>query len=277
MSTELIQLAVADKIATITINRPEKHNAVTNAMWEEIFTTMSSLRPREDVSVIILKGAGKSFCVGHDLNEPLESFPSATGNPWFEEVDRLHDRWKSYREVIWRLPQPVIAQVQGNLFTIGLELAMQCDLVVAADDAKLTLRSLGGAGFLVHMWPWLLGVRKAKELLFMGAQISGTEAARLGMVNAAVPLDQLDEHVMIMARQIAKVPIAFLALEKRACNFCHDQMGVPAAIEHSEALRAIGYLTKESLAVRDKMFSDNWREGVKMRNSSYDSGKPSDA
>lgn len=269
MSAEQIQLQVADRIATVTLNRPDKHNAVTHEMWDGIFDVLSSLRPREDVSVVILKGAGKSFCVGHDMNEPLETFPSGTGNAWFEESDRLHARWQKYREVIWRLPQPVIAQVHGNLFTIGLELAMQCDLVIAAEDAKLTLRSLGGGSYLVHMWPWLLGARKAKELLFLGAQVSGAKAAEIGMVNAAVPLDQLDAHVLGVAAQIAKVPLAFLALEKRACNLSLDMMGVPAAIEQSVALRAVGYLSKESLAARDKMFSGDWRQGVKLRDAGY--------
>lgn len=273
MTHEFLQLDVADRIATITLNRPDKHNAVTNAMWDGIFETLSSLRPREDVSVVVLKGAGKSFCVGHDMNESLETFPSATGNAWFEEVDRLHARWQQYRDVIWRLPQPVIAQVQGNLFTIGLELAMQCDLVVAADDAKLTLRSLGGGSYLVHMWPWLLGVRRAKELLFMGAQVSGAKAAEIGMVNAAVPADELDAYVQAMAAQIAKVPLAFLALEKRACNMALDMMGAPSAIEHSVALRAVGFLSKESTAARDKMFSGNWREGVKVRDAGYGGGQ----
>ncbi|MBN9427330.1 MAG: enoyl-CoA hydratase/isomerase family protein [Burkholderiales bacterium] len=274
MSSELLQLEVSDKIATITLNRPDKHNAVTNVMWDGIFEMIRSLRARTDVSVIILKGAGKSFCVGHDMHEPLEVFPSATESPWFEEVDRLHDRWHSYREVMWRAPQPIIAQIQGNLFTIGLELAMQCDLVIAADDAKITVRSLGGASFLVHMWPWLIGVRKAKELLFMGAQISGKEAAELGMVNAAVPLERLDEHVREIAQRIAKVPVTLLALEKRACNLCFDQMGVPVAIEHSEAIRAVGFLSKESQSVREKMFSGNWREGVQMRDEQYRSESP---
>lgn len=269
MSEDLILLEVADKIATITLNRPAKRNAVTHAMWDDLFAKIGSLRSRQDVSVVILRGAGKSFCAGHDMNEPLEVFPSATGVAWFEEVDRLHDRWRRYREVMWSLPQPIIGQIHGHLVTIGLELAMQCDIVIAADDAKLTVRSLGGSSFLSHMWPWLVGVRKAKELMFLGAEISGTEAARIGMVNAAVPLAELDAHVQSIAQRIAKVPLTFLALEKRVCNSCFDQMGVPAAIEHSEALRAIGYLTKESQSVRDKMFSSDWREGVQMRNSQY--------
>src|SRR5690606_19935885 len=130
--------------------------------------------------------------------------------------------YKELREMFWDIPQPIIAQVHGYAMTLGVEYAMYCDLVYMADDLKIGWRPVSGTGRYMHMWPWLIGVRKTKELLYTGRYISGKEAADMGMANASMPLEELDAYVLDVAKQIAQVPLSFLAIEKQTTNKCFD-------------------------------------------------------
>lgn len=152
---------------------------------------------------------------------------------------------------------------------------MSCDLVYVADDLKLAVRMAGGGGRYIHMIPWLAGIRRAKEIVFTGAVISGDEAYRIGLANGVVPLDKLDEHVLGVAEQIAKVPLEFLALDKQAMNKCLDLMGARDGMEYSATLHAVSHMSKAGLAQEEALYhSDDWKKSVEARDARY--SKPRD-
>jgi enoyl-CoA hydratase len=146
---------------------------------------------------------------------------------------------------------------------------MNCDLVYASNDAKIAWRSNGGSGRYIHLWPWLVGVRRTKELLFTGRLLSGEEAAAMGMVNAALPPDELDGHVRNVARQLTRVPLPFLALEKQASNACLDLMGARYGTEIAGVLHAVSHLTSASHEQAEAIHSNDWRTAVQRRNARY--------
>ena len=266
---DTILYTAADQIATVTLNRPEKLNATTQPMMARLVEVFADIKKRQDVSVVILKGAGRAFCAGHDVNEHIKKPPYAITDPLLNELRWVYDSYKELREMLWEIPQPVIGQVHGHCYTVGVELAMYCDLVYAADDLKIGWRPVSGSGRYMHMWPWLIGVRKAKELLYTGRYISGKEAAEYGMVNASMPLAQLEEHVLNTARQIAQVPLSFLAIEKQTTNKCWDLMGAREGQEYSATMHAMAHRTEDGVHITDATYSDNWKEEIAKRDKKY--------
>src|SRR4051812_36950194 len=180
-------------------------------MEQLLYSTLEDTRRQKDISVVVIKGAGRAFSAGHDLNEAYTieepyAVPSMIGV----------ERWNGFRQLkiwfdlMWEMPQPIIAQVHGYCYTYALELAMQADLVVASTDAVFVHRPIGGAGRHFHMLPWLMGPRKAKEYLLLGKGISGVEAERLDMINRAVPPEQLEAEVAELAAELARIPLELL-------------------------------------------------------------------
>jgi enoyl-CoA hydratase len=252
---ELVLLSVADRVATVTLNRPHKLNATTMPMMALLVRTFADIKARPDVSVVILKGAGRAFCAGHDMGEELVKPPHAVVDEILREQRWVHDSYKELREMLWEIPQPVIAQVHGYAFTIGVELAMYCDLVYASTDLKIGWRPVGGSGRYMHMWPWLIGIRRTKEMLYTGRMISGAEAAEIGMVNAALPPDELEAHVLSVARQIAQVPLSFLSIEKQTTNKCFDLMGAREGQEFAATMHAIAHHTEAGLRMVETVYA----------------------
>lgn len=271
MADDLIRYSVANKIATVTLNRPNKLNATTQPMMARLLEVFADIKKRKDASVVILNGAGRAFCAGHDIGEIIQKPPYAISDEILREQRWVYDSYKELREMLWDIPQPVIAQVHGFAMTVGIELAMYCDLVYASSDLKIGWRPVGGSGRYMHMWPWLIGVRKTKELLYTGRYLSGDEAAELGMVNAAVPADQLEAHVLNVAHQIAQVPLSFLSIEKQTTNKCFDLMGAREGQEYSATMHAIAHHTEAGLAMVENMYSEDGKRDVKDKVAARDS------
>jgi enoyl-CoA hydratase len=244
-----IDYDVADRIATITLNRPEAANAQNTALLDELDAAWSRAADDSDVKVILLRAAGKHFSAGHDLN---------TGEPVPEKITlelvyRHENRRYLEYTLRWRnVPKPSIAAVQGRCIAGGLMLCWPCDLIVAADDAlfsdPVVLMGIGGVEYHGHTWE--LGPRKAKEILFTGRPLTAEEAERTGMVNRVVPREALDAETRALARQIAKMPSFGLRQAKRAVNQTLDVQGFYAAIQtvfdvhqtgHGNALSGSGY------------------------------------
>lgn len=267
MSAEpaLVLCAVEDRIATVTLNRPQKLNATTQPMMALLLEIFAGIKARQDVSVVILKGAGRAFCAGHDMQEIIQKPPHAVADEILREQRWVYDSYKELREMLWEIPQPVIAQVHGYAMTVGIELAMYCDLVYASTDLKIGWRPVGGSGRYMHMWPWLIGVRRTKELLYTGRYLSGEEAAAMGMVNAALPPDALEAHVLSIARQIAQVPLSFLSIEKQTTNKCFDLMGAREGQEFAATMHAIAHHTEAGLKMVESVYAQESGASVKQR------------
>lgn len=184
-----------DGIATLTLNRPEKLNALTAETFVELRSHIEALADDESIGCVILGGAGRSFCAGNDLGGIAAGAKPPTPHYQAETIDALE-----------RLPQPTIARIQGHCFTGGLELALGCDLLVAADDAQMG--DTHGQWGLVAAWgmtvrlPERVGTAKAKELMYTAARISGAEAHAIGLANHAVPAAELDAFVDDLAARI---------------------------------------------------------------------------
>jgi len=276
---DLVLVSVEDRIATVTLNRPRKLNATTQPMMARLVEIFADIRGRQDVSVVILKGAGRAFCAGHDMGEDIQKPPHAVADEILREQRWVHDSYNELRTMLWEIPQPVLAQVHGYAFTIGIELAMYCDLVYVATDLKIGWRPVGGSGRYMHMWPWLVGVRRTKELLYTGRMLSGEEAAAMGMANAAVPPDQLEEHVLSVARQIAQVPLSFLAIEKQATNKCFDLMGAREGQEFAATMHAIAHHTEAGLRMVETVYAKDGgdaRQRAAARDRRFEPGQPSE-
>jgi enoyl-CoA hydratase len=235
-STDTIRFAVAERVARITLNRPDKRNAISDAMQVELEQALLEADDRNDVNVVILEGAGRDFCAGYDLmgvyggkGEDGPGYDPAqyrTMNATFDD-----DAWGIARALekrmrLFDLNKPVIAKVQGNCLAGGTDLAFLCDLVVAAEDARIGFPAARANGTPpTQMWLYHLGPQWSKRLLFTGDSLSGRDAARLGLVLDAYPAAQLDAEVDALARRISHVDPEILSTHKRAVNVGLELMG----------------------------------------------------
>lgn len=239
----------ADKIATITLNRPEVANAQNMAMLDELDAAWTKAAEDEDVSVIVLRAEGRHFSAGHDLNDRWPSPDEIT----LEWIYRAESRRYLEYTLRWRnTPKPSIAAVQGRCIAGGLMLCWPCDLIVAAEDALFSdpVATMGIGGVEYHGHTWELGARKAKEILFTGRPLTAAEAEKVGMVNKVVPRDELDAEARALAERIATMHPFALRQAKRAVNQTLDVQGFYAAIQsvfdihqtgHGNALSVSGY------------------------------------
>ncbi|HRE03455.1 MAG TPA: enoyl-CoA hydratase/isomerase family protein [Ilumatobacteraceae bacterium] len=185
----------ADGLTTLTLNRPEKLNALTPAVFVELRAHLDAIAADSGVGCVVLAGAGRSFCAGHDLEAIADHQPAPSRHFEPETVDALE-----------ALPQPTIARIQGHCFTGGLELALACDFLVSADTTRFG--DTHGQWGLAPVWgmsvrlPERVGRSTAKQLMFTSRRIDGTTAASIGLVDRCVPDDQLDAAVDALAVEI---------------------------------------------------------------------------
>jgi len=194
MSEPLVLRSDVDGLCTLTLNRPDKLNALNPALFMELRAHIDAIAQDTSVGCVVLAGAGRSFCAGHDLEAIATREEAPTPHFESETVDALE-----------HLPQPTIGRLHGHCFTGGLELALACDLLIAADSTKIG--DTHGQWGLVPVWgmsirlPERVGVSTAKELMFTSRRFDGVEAARMGVVDRSVPDDDLDD---VIASRIVK-------------------------------------------------------------------------
>ncbi len=216
---ENILYQVEDGIAIITLNRPDRLNAYTPAMGNEVVEAFRSARDDEDVRVILLTGAGRAFCAGVDLEVLAESNAQAeekSEGPALGEEDFI----RSFPLEMRDSSKPLIAAINGHAIGVGVTMTLPCDIRVAADDAKigLTFSRLGilpGLGS-THLLPHLVGMARAQELILTGRIVLGQEACDLGLVQYSVPREDVIRTAMNLARQMAEADPSVLALARKA-------------------------------------------------------------
>jgi len=239
MSYDLILVDdLSPYVRRITLNRPEKRNALSNALRGEIFDCLHNNDVDPDVRVTIIRGAGKCFSAGYELGggnagQELPWYTPGGDGHWPRHVTA---GWMS----IWELGKPVIAQVHGYCLAGGSELATCCDLVYMADDAQMGYPAVRFGVPDNHFHTWFVGMRKAMEMMLTGDSISGVEAARLGWANASVPAAELEAKVLEMAKRIASVPADLVQLNKRVVHRQMEIMGLHTGIRVGSELCALG-------------------------------------
>jgi len=233
-SYETIDYAVEEATAVITLDRPDDLNTIVPPMLEELEDAVTRATRDAAVKVVLLQGAGRSFCAG---------FNFAGGFSYWDDAIATDGEWDAGRDLImvtsqslgwvprfmslWRSPKPVIAQVHGWCVGGGSELALCADIVIASEDARIgTPYSRMWGCHHAGMWVYRLGLAKAKELALTGRPLSGAEAAEAGLINRAVPFGELEGATRAMAAELATIPASQLACMKLVVNQAYENMGL---------------------------------------------------
>ena len=230
--SEYVLYDASDRVATLTLNRPEAANAQNAELLDQLDAAWTRAAEDPDVRVIVLQANGKHFSAGHDLKgggdpDPDEKITLA------KIIEYEYRRYLGY-SLKWRnTPKPSIAAVQGKCIAGGLLLAWPCDLIVASEDASFSdpVVAMGIGGVEYHGHTWEMGARKAKELLFTARSMGAAEAASVGMVNRVVPREELHSATRELALSIARMHPFALRQAKRAVNQTLDVQGFYAAIQ----------------------------------------------
>jgi len=241
----VVQYEVSGPVATVTMNRPEYRNAQNSAMTYALDAAFTRAVDDDEVKVIVLAGAGKHFSAGHDIGTPGRDVDQSFERKavmWWDHVDKPGGDQRYAREMEvylgmcrrWReIPKPTIAMVQGACIAGAMMLAWVCDMIVAADDAffsdPVVRMGIPGVEYFAH--PWVLGPRRAKEILFTGERFTAAQAYEWGMLNHVVPREELEAKTFALAEKIAEMPQFGLALTKKAVNQCEDLMGMRAGMD----------------------------------------------
>ena len=224
---------VADRIARITLNRPEKRNALSATLRDEIVDALRRAERDNDVRVVLIDGAGPSFCSGYDID------PSGGGRPSEYVSSRWFDRWTDQftrscvRDwlTIWDLLKPVVAKVHGHCLAGGTELMSMCDIAFVAEDAIIGYPPMRGMTTPdVLYFPWKLGMARAKYLQLTGNSISGKQAAEWGWVVKSFPAEDLEAETVKEVRALASISPDLLAANKLSLNQSYEIMGFRTAL-----------------------------------------------
>jgi enoyl-CoA hydratase len=186
----------------------------------------------DEVRVVVIAGSGRSFCAGYDLEEGSSTEPAAILKSLTHSLERLLE--------VFDHPKPVIAEVQGHCLAGGCDLMMMCDLAVASDDAVFGQPEIRfGSTVVAHVMPWLIGARRAKELILTGTEIDAIEAERIGLVNRVVPRDRLEEETLDLAAGLAVVDPVAMRLTKQAINRSWEAAGFREALQQGVEIGAM--------------------------------------
>ena len=238
-TTDHIKFNVANRIARITLNRPEKRNAMSNPLLQEISDALMEADDLNDVSVVVIDGEGKDFCSGYDLagayagvTNPEEAARIAAETAKYRQKGSFdNDCWSMERSqdmlsVIGKMHKFVIAKVHGYCLAGGTDLALSCDMIIAAENAKIGFPATRANGTPpTNWWIYHMGPQWAKRMLATGDMLWGRDAAKLGLVMDAVPVEQLEEAVMSLAKRMSFVDTEMLSAHKRIVNLAMEVMG----------------------------------------------------
>ncbi len=245
-------------VRRLTMNRPEALNSLNGELIEAMSEAVRDAGRDESVSVVIVRGAGRAFCAGYDLNEDAEG-GEHDARHWHEELALSTERMLELTDC----PKPTIAQVHSYCLAGGTDLMLACDLAVVADDAKFGYVDIRfGSGVVSMFLPWVVGVRRAKEMLFTGEdRVSADEALRIGMVNRVVPPGDLDDATLDLANEIAKNEPFVIQTTKRAVNRAWDVSGFRAAMASNTELDVL--IETTNLPARDEFRRITQEHGLK--------------
>ncbi|MBG6120141.1 MULTISPECIES: crotonase/enoyl-CoA hydratase family protein [unclassified Sphingobium] len=284
-STETITFDVRDHVAWITLNRPDKRNTLSKQLLTEVHQALLEADDLADAHVIVLQGEGRDFCAGYDLGgsygggkdeEPEYDAALYRSRNGTIDDDCWHlERQQALTAILLDLHKPMICKVQGYCLAGGTDLALSCDIIVAADDAKIGFPAARANGTPpTNLWLYHVGPQWAKRMLFTGDTLKGADAARIGLVLDAYPAEELDAVVAEMARRIACVDAEILSTHKRVVNMQLELMGAKTSLRFAAEADARAHLAqgplrtqfrkdvgevglKQALKNRDALFGDS--------------------
>jgi len=250
-------------LGRITLNRPAKLNTLSAQLLLEFEDALKNMAQDNSIRVLIIRGAGRAFGAGYDLGPGY-------GGSFSSMRFRIQDgaRLQMY---LWNLPKITIAQVHGYCLAGSCEYAMMCDLVVASEDAIIGHPAVRGLGHPRNscFWPLLIGMRKTKELMYTGDQVSGKEAAAMGMINRAIPAAELEKEVTLLAERIAIQSADALAIHKEALNRWWQTMGIEGAVRAAADFDVMYQNTEQAAELSKKIAELGLKGGFEWRDKPY--------
>ena len=264
------------RIARLLLNRPERLNAINDDTPRELRAAVDWANANPEVHVIVVEGAGKGFCGGYDLahfGEGQIDHPCQQEKlPWDPMVDYAYMKRNTEDFMaLWRSPKPTIAKVHGAAVAGGSDIALCCDLLVMADDARIGYMPTRVWGCpTTAMWTYRLGPTRAKQLMFTGDVIDGRKAADWGLANESVPYAELEAATLKLAQRIAGVPSSHLAMHKMVVNQIMLTMGLEQAQSMATVFDGITRHNPEGMWFWRYAQAEGFKEAVRMR----DSGEP---
>jgi enoyl-CoA hydratase/carnithine racemase len=259
-SDPLVQQQRRDGVAFLTLNRPTQYNALSEEMLAALHAALDALAVDSSARVVVLAGAGKAFCAGHDLKQ-------MKANPRLEYYQRLFDDCSRLMLRIQTLPQPVIARVHGVATAAGCQLVAMCDLAVAADDARFAVSGVNVGLFCATPSVALsrnVGRKAAFEMLVTGEFIDAAAAVQRGLVNRCVPADRLDAEIAVLAAAVVAKPAAVIAAGKKLF-YRQIELGVEAAYQiagQAMACNMIDAVAQEGVAAFIEKRVPKWPKPV---------------
>lgn len=264
-----------DRVATITLNRPRHYNAINGDMPRDIRAAVECAEADPEVHVIIVRGAGDGFCSGYDLKLYAQSKGEIAGSqdmPWDPTLD-FSMMWKNTQDfmALWRASKPTIARVHGAAVAGGSDIALCCDFLIMADDARIGYPPARVWGVPTPaMWVYRLGPQLAKRMMMTGDVISGSEAAAIGLALEAPPAAQLDEAVERLVGRLKGVPRNQLMITKMVVNQAYENMGLNNTQMFATFFDGVARHSPEGVWFRQRTQEVGFKEAVKER----DSGDP---
>jgi enoyl-CoA hydratase len=266
---------VDGRVATITLNRPDRLNAIDEHMPGEIRLSVEAANRDDSVHVIVLTGAGRSFCAGYDLKDFAERpgpNPGVQEMPWDPTVDFkfMYGNTQDFLS-LWRSYKPTIAKVRGHAVAGGSDIALSCDFVVMADDAKIGYPPARVWGCpTTAMWVYRVGAEKAKRMLLTGDLVTGVEAQEMGLVLESVPEPDLDDRVGALAARMSGIPRNQLMMQKMMINQAFENMGMASTQVLATFFDGVTRHTPEGVWFKNRAEEVGFQQAVSER----DSGDP---
>jgi enoyl-CoA hydratase len=266
--------AVNDGIARITLNRPSKRNALTEAMQEQLHARLWQADEDNRVHAVVLDAAGPDFCSGYDLQRYDQPIPDQVdhrrGRTKFDDDAWHQERAQRLRMALFDMHKPVVAQVHGRCLAGGTDLALLCDMVICAEDALFGFPPARAQGSLPsHMWLYLAGPQWAKRLLLTGDSIRGEDAARIGLALKAVPAARLDDEVAALAARLALIDADLLSANKRIVNLGLELMGARTLQRMAAEMDARGHLAASRTRFNDTVRTHSLKDAVRRRDEPF--------
>jgi enoyl-CoA hydratase len=266
-----LEVEQLDHVRRLTMNRPEQHNPLTPRSIRELLAAVTDAGSDRHTRVLVIRSTGRSFWSGYGIiaedMDPGDFAPHASVEGDVTAMLGLAADWSK----VWDCPIPVIAQVQGNCLAGGTDLALHCDLVVAADDARIgfpAVRSMGVPP--TNMWLYHLGPQWTKRLLFTGDTVSGAEALAAGLVVDIAPAAELDRAVLRLAQRMALIGRDLLVANKRVVNMGVELMGRSQLQRFAALNDAIGHLAPEAQAFSERISEIGLRNAVRERDAPFE-------
>jgi enoyl-CoA hydratase len=275
MTFETLLYETTGRIARITLNRPERLNAISEKMPSEIRAAVEKANADDGIHVIVLAGAGRGFCSGYDLKDFAEAEgenPGVQSMPWDPMVDyRFMKQCTDDFFTLWRSYKPVICKVHGYAVAGGSDIALCADVVIMAEDAKIGYPPARVWGCpTTAMWVFRIGAEKAKRMLLTGDLVDGRKAKEMGLVCDAVPAAELDAAVEALAQRMAGVPKNQLMMQKLMINQAYENMGLGTTQMIATLFDGITRHSPEGMWFKAYSEEHGFHEAVRLR----DSGEP---